>query len=74
MGIDLVLECSRKFRTKEMLAPYLAQGVKKVIVSAPVKSEMVVDGKLVKVLAWYDNEWGYVNRMMELADKIAASL
>ena len=30
-------------------------------------STMVVDGTLVKVLAWYDNEWGYVNRMMELA-------
>ena len=23
---------------------------------------MVVDGKLVKVLAWYDNEWGYSER------------
>ncbi|MEA3273790.1 MAG: ArsJ-associated glyceraldehyde-3-phosphate dehydrogenase [Pseudomonadota bacterium] len=35
-------------------------------------STMVVDGTQVKVLAWYDNEWGYVNRMMELARKIAA--
>ena len=26
----------------------------------------------VKVLAWYDNEWGYVNRMVELARKVAA--
>jgi len=30
-------------------------------------STMVVDGTQVKVLAWYDNEWGYVNRMIELA-------
>ncbi len=37
-------------------------------------STMVVDGTQVKVLAWYDNEWGYVNRMMELAAKVAASL
>lgn len=37
-------------------------------------STMVVDGTLVKVLAWYDNEWGYVNRMMELARKVASSL
>jgi glyceraldehyde 3-phosphate dehydrogenase len=42
------------------------------IVDAP--STMVVDGTQVKVLAWYDNEWGYVNRMMELAVKIAQNL
>ena len=32
-------------------------------------STMVVDGTQVKVLAWYDNEMGYVARMMELAVK-----
>jgi glyceraldehyde 3-phosphate dehydrogenase len=37
-------------------------------------STMVVDGTSVKILAWYDNEIGYVNRMMELARKVAASL
>jgi glyceraldehyde 3-phosphate dehydrogenase len=37
-------------------------------------STMVVDGTQVKVLAWYDNEWGYVNRMMELVRKVAALL
>ena len=37
-------------------------------------STMVVDGKLVKVLAWYDNEWGYVNRMAELTVKVAQNL
>jgi len=35
---------------------------------------MVVDGQLVKILAWYDNEFGYVNRMMELARKVASTL
>jgi len=30
-------------------------------------STMVIDDTQVKVLTWYDNEWGYVNRMMELA-------
>jgi len=27
----------------------------------------VIDGDLVKVVAWYDNEWGYANRLVELA-------
>ncbi len=27
----------------------------------------VVDGNLIKVVAWYDNEWGYSNRLVELA-------
>ena len=37
-------------------------------------STMVIDDTQVKVYAWYDNEWGYVNRMMELAGKVAANL
>ncbi|MEW8978346.1 MAG: type I glyceraldehyde-3-phosphate dehydrogenase [Symbiobacterium sp.] len=40
------------------------------IVDAP--STMVLEGNLVKVLAWYDNEWGYSNRMVDLAAYIAA--
>jgi len=39
MGIEIVLECSGKFRTRESLAGYFDRGVNKVIVSAPVKSE-----------------------------------
>ena len=42
------------------------------IVDAP--STMVVDGTCVKVLAWYDNEIGYVNRLIELAEKVGAAL
>jgi glyceraldehyde 3-phosphate dehydrogenase len=37
-------------------------------------STMVVDGTSVKILAWYDNEIGYVHRMVELAQKVAVSL
>jgi glyceraldehyde 3-phosphate dehydrogenase len=37
-------------------------------------STMVIDGTCVKVLAWYDNEIGYVNRMNELAIKVGGSL
>jgi glyceraldehyde 3-phosphate dehydrogenase len=38
------------------------------IVDAP--STMVIDNRLVKILAWYDNEWGYANRLLELAAKV----
>ena len=34
-------------------------------------STMVIDETLVKVIAWYDNEWGYMNRLMELTKKIS---
>jgi len=30
----------------------------------------VLDGNFVKVFAWYDNEWGYSNRCVELAEKV----
>ena len=27
----------------------------------------IIDGKLVKACAWYDNEWGFSNRMLDTA-------
>ena len=32
----------------------------------------VIDGTQVKVVAWYDNEWGYANRLVELAERVLA--
>jgi glyceraldehyde 3-phosphate dehydrogenase len=32
------------------------------------------DGKLVKILSWYDNEWGFSNRMIDTALKLAETL
>ncbi len=35
------------------------------------RSTYVVDGNLIKVIGWYDNEWGYSNRMVDLIELIA---
>jgi glyceraldehyde 3-phosphate dehydrogenase len=48
------------------------------IISSPYSSvfdaplTMVIDERLVKVVAWYDNEWGYSNRVVDLAQRVLA--
>jgi glyceraldehyde 3-phosphate dehydrogenase len=48
------------------------------IISSPYSSvfdaplTMVIDRRLVKVIAWYDNEWGYSNRVVDLAERVLA--
>ena len=42
------------------------------IIDAP--STMVINGTQIKLLVWYDNEIGYVNRMMELVSKVCHSM
>jgi glyceraldehyde 3-phosphate dehydrogenase len=39
------------------------------VFDAPLTS--VIDGTQVKVVAWYDNEWGYATRLVELAERVA---
>ncbi|MCF6277107.1 MAG: type I glyceraldehyde-3-phosphate dehydrogenase [Candidatus Magasanikbacteria bacterium] len=34
----------------------------------------VVGGNLVKVLAWYDNEWGYANRLVEMVERVGKKI
>ena len=89
---DFVFEAQRKTTAEEVNALFRAaaagplQGIlgyeERPLVSVDYKddprssivdalSTMVIDDTQVKVLAWYDNEWGYVNRMMELAAEMA---
>ena len=51
-AVDMVIECTGKFKSQELLAPYFDQGVKKVVVSAPVK-----DGTLNIVMGVNDHEY-----------------
>ena len=32
-----------------------------------IRGGLVIDGKLVRVASWYDNEWGFSNRMCDTA-------
>jgi glyceraldehyde 3-phosphate dehydrogenase len=36
--------------------------------------DTMVSGKMAKVLGWYDNEWGYSNRLVDLAVLVGSSL
>jgi glyceraldehyde 3-phosphate dehydrogenase len=52
--------------------PIVSSDIEKSPYSAVFDSELtsVIDGTLVKVVAWYDNEWGYSNRVVELVQKL----
>ncbi len=52
--------------------PIVSTDIEKSSYSAIFDSELtsVVDGTLVKVVAWYDNEWGYSNRIVDLVQKL----
>jgi glyceraldehyde 3-phosphate dehydrogenase len=49
------------------------------IVTSPYSSifdaplTMVIDGRLVKVVSWYDNEWGYSNRLVDLTQSVLSA-
>ncbi len=41
--VDIVVECSGKFKSRAALQPYYAKGIKKILVSAPVKEESALN-------------------------------
>jgi len=59
------------FETRPLVSMDFVNDARSSIVDAP--STMVINEHMVKVLAWYDNEWGYANRMAELASKVGSA-
>jgi len=90
--VDLTVECARQTSVEEVngalkaasergpLAGILAYTedpiVSSDIVSSPYSSIVdshltaVIDGTMLKVIAWYDNEWGYSNRLVDLTLRV----
>lgn len=60
------------FETRPLVSVDFRDDPRSSIVDAP--STLVVDGTHVKIYAWYDNEWGYANRLVDLAQIVGASL
>jgi glyceraldehyde 3-phosphate dehydrogenase len=58
------------YETRPLVSADYVNDTRSGIVDAP--STMVIDGRMVKVLVWYDNEYGYANRLVELTAKVAA--
>jgi glyceraldehyde 3-phosphate dehydrogenase len=60
------------FESRPLVSADYTNDTRSGVVDGP--STMVIDGRMVKLLVWYDNEYGYVHRMAELAAKVAASI
>ena len=60
------------YETKPLVSSDYAGDPRSGIVDGP--STRVTDKRMVKVLIWYDNEWGYVNRMMDLTELVARNI
>ncbi|MEP6146823.1 MAG: ArsJ-associated glyceraldehyde-3-phosphate dehydrogenase, partial [Nisaea sp.] len=60
------------FEERPLVSTDFTDDPRSAIIDGP--STMVVNGTQAKIYAWYDNEWGYVNRMMELARYVAERL
>jgi glyceraldehyde 3-phosphate dehydrogenase len=90
--VDLTVECPRETSVEEVNAALKAAAasgplegilqytedpiVSTDIVTSPFSSILdsqltaVIDGTMLKVVAWYDNEWGYSNRLVDLVQRV----
>ncbi|WP_299042998.1 ArsJ-associated glyceraldehyde-3-phosphate dehydrogenase [uncultured Tateyamaria sp.] len=60
------------YETRPLVSTDYVNDARSSIVDAP--STMVVNGTQVKIYAWYDNEWGYAHRLVDVAQMVGASL
>jgi len=60
------------YETRPLVSADYTNDPRSSIIDAP--STMVINGMQVKVLAWYDNEWAYVHRMIDIAHMIARTI
>jgi glyceraldehyde 3-phosphate dehydrogenase len=78
--VNDALRQSAKKELKGILAvsdePLVSVDYRKSTYSTTVDAEltMVVAGNLVKVIAWYDNEWGYSTRLVEFAEMVGEKI
>ena len=57
------------YETRPLVSSDYARDPRSGIVDA--LSTDVIDGRMVKLIVWYDNEWGYANRLVELTAMVA---
>ena len=57
-----------EYSTEELVSNDIVGNPHSCIFDAPLTQ--VVSGRTVKLLAWYDNEWGYANRVVDLAQRM----
>ena len=60
------------YETRPLVSTDYTNDTRSSIIDA--QSTMVVNGTQVKVYAWYDNEWGYANRLVDVAKMVAADI
>jgi len=62
------LEGILRYSEEPLVSSDIVRSTYSSIFDAPLTT--VVDGTQVKVVAWYDNEWGYSNRLVDLAQRV----
>jgi len=73
---DAMKKASRSTRLKDILVVTEEPIVSSDVIGDPASAIVdlgltkVVGGNLVKVVAWYDNEWGYANRLVEMINQV----